>query len=628
MPVVYRLGETIKAKPDEKFILKGGCLFMRKRYIPILVISALVLVLSLMSCKTVEAPAEYSITYILDGGAWRENRFIPSTYTSADSGYRIPDPEKTGYTFAGWTVYSAEGTIISRGTGNFEIDTSLATDLTLMASWNPVTYTISYDDTIVELHEPEPVVEIPEEPLFRTSYTVEDTDFLLPDPPAQAGLDFLGWKEKSDAMDPHTRYLVITSRARDYVFEAVWQYHTYSISYDLAGGTWDGDEPDTSFIATDGKIRIPAPVREDYDFLGWKVSGSDNEPSKHYFVDSSECSDIALEAVWETHRYSIRLLGTDMKGEKATLYYTILDEPFLLPVPEKDAYTFAGWYPDGSEEEPVVEYTVDPSAGGNLVFRAAWAPVVYHIEYELAGGYLPYDLENPDTYTIDTDTFTLIEPRKDNYVFLGWIISGDRELTLNNPLRIRRGTSGDIKLYAIFQWKDVGLGDVTSMQQMVPEVGKDNIPRPNWVVKVPEDDYWHYEKGYGKADSFYDSLTLATKKALLAVAEWYGTDACEYYYSDGTDSSDDLYVDTGARVRGREIAEYWEDSEGGVWVLLRVPAEYDDGDFFTIFDSYDDDFGDFDWSDDFEWSEDDFTALDEDMENIDLFSLITLLFGE
>lgn len=617
---------------------------MRKRYIPVLFLSALLLVVSLMSCKTVEVPAEYNITYVLDGGAWNQNLFVPSTYTAGGTSYNVSDPVRRGYTFAGWIVAKADGSIIAKGVKDYEIDTSVGSDLTLTARWEPITYSIDYDESIVELHDPEPVDEVPEGPIFRTTYTVEDADFILPDPPAKEGMDFLGWKEKSDARDPYTRYLVLTSRAVDYVFEAVWQYHTYSISYDLAGGEWDGDEPETSFIMTDGKIRVPAPYREDYDFLGWKVKGSDDEPSRHYSVDSAVCMDVELEAVWEAHCYSIKLIYSDEKGDRSTLYYTTLDEPFQLPAAERNAYIFAGWYAEGSDEEPALEYTIDPSKGGNLIFRAAWTPVVYRIEYDLAGGYLPYDLENPDTYTIESDSFTLIEPYKENYVFLGWIISGDKELTLNNPLRIHRGSYGDIKLYAIFQWRDVELGDVTSMQQMVPEVGKYNIPRPNWVVKVPEEDGWHYEKGYAKADSFNDAMSLATKKALLAVAEWSGTDAYEYFYSDGTESSDDVYIDTGSKVQGREIAEYWEDSEGGIWVLVRVPVEkeeeFDFSFFDNLFDNYDYDY-DYDYdSDDYNYDYDndygnediDWSATDDAEEdgtdNLDLLSLLNLLFGE
>ena len=617
---------------------------MRKRYIPILILSALVLVLSIVSCKTVEAPVEYSVTYILNGGAWRTNLYVPSVYMSNGSSYKVPDPEKTGYTFSGWTAYSAENTIIAREAKGFVVDPSYATNLTLAAAWEPVVYSIDYDETIVELHDPEPVVEVPEGPIYKYSYTVEDADFLLPEPLPKAGLDFLGWKEKDGDMDPYVRYLVVTSKAVDYVFEAVWQYHTYSISYDLAGGQWDEEEPVTSFILTDGEIRIPAPYREHYDFLGWRIKGSDDTPYVNCFIDSADCTDFELEAVWKAHEYSIRLNYSDMRGDWSVMYYTILDEPFKLPVPAKESYDFAGWYAEGSDEKPVIDYTFNPSEGGNCSFWAAWTPEVFHIEYDLAGGYLPFDIENPATYTIDTESFTLVAPCKDHYVFLGWVISGDKNLTLHSSLTIEEGTTGDMKLYAIFQWRDVELGDVTMMMQHSPVLGKNDIPRPNWVVKVPEDDIWHYEKGYAKAGTFYDTLTLATKKAILAVAEWCGTDAYEYYYSNGTVSTDDLYLDTVATVRGREIAEYWEDAEGGVWVLVRVPADMNDEDdfnfsFFDLFGNYD--YDDYDYDYDYDYDDSDRFTTDDSYDNPDsytadysedsddyLFDLLTLLFGE
>ena len=610
---------------------------MRKRYLPILIVSALVLVLSIVSCKTEVPPVEYSVTYDLNGGAWKQNLFVPSSYMSNDeSVYRIPDPERRGYDFAGWTVSSVEGAVIARDAKDFVVEPSLGANLILSAKWKPVTYTISYDETIVESLEPEPVIVVavePEGPIFRTTYTVEDVDFILPEPLPKTGLDFLGWREKPEETIPNMKYLVITSRARNYVFEAVWMYHEYNISYDLAGGTWDGEVPVTSFIMTDEAIRIPAPVRDDYDFIGWKVKDSGDEPSVHYFVDCAGCADVALEAVWAPHRYTISLVNPDVKDDIITLGYTIQDDPFVLPALESPYYTFAGWYEEGSGNDPVVDYLFTPADGGDYVFLAAWAPVVYHIEYDLAGGYLPYDIVNPDTFTIETESFTLVEPRKENYVFLGWIISGDKNLTLYNPLTIEEGSVGDIKLYAIFQWRSVELGDVTSMQQMLPVLGKYGIPRPNWVVSVPEDDYWHYEKGYAKADTFTETMNLAKKQALLAVAEWCGTDVFEYYYSDGETSTDDRYIDTAAGVYGREVAEYWEDSEGGVWVLLRVPA-YQNGLYrysFFDYDGYDDcdyldDYDDYEEYEEYEDFDQWFTNDDEDDDEI--LSLLTLLFGE
>ena len=109
--------------------------------------------------------------------------------------------------------------------------------------------------------------------------------------------------------------------------------------------------------------------------------------------------------------------------------------------------------------EPLQAYVVDTTAGGELEFTAVWTPTVYNIEYELAGGYYTYDVTNPTTYTVESGTFRLANPQKDNYVFLGWIRSGDKSLELQKNYTVRKGSSGDLKLYAVFQWKDEESGD-------------------------------------------------------------------------------------------------------------------------------------------------------------------------
>ena len=111
------------------------------------------------------------------------------------------------------------------------------------------------------------------------------------------------------------------------------------------------------------------------------------------------------------------------------------------------------------------------------------------------------------------------------------------------------------------------------MQLQAEVFGKDNIPRPSWVVKVPSDGEYHYEKGYGVANNFYDSMKLAVKEAVAALGTWTGTYISTDYLE--VDFKQELYsIDhsSEAYVYEREIVEYWEDANGGVWVLIRIPV--------------------------------------------------------
>ena len=541
---------------------------MKRRNV-LLIMLSVIFVLLLVSCATT-VPETYEVKYELKGGSWPAKSNVPSTFSSRDADIIVPTPTKKGYSFEGWDVSEQGGKQIDTKKKAYVIDTACKVNLILTANWSPVTYSISYDETIdykkEPVQKPEPEKGEPKEQKNRDKYTVEDANFTLYNPLGRPGMDFVGWKEKADNKNPVANYLVITSNAKNYTLEGVWKYHSFEITYELNGGSWSDANPRSSFMIVDDNFEIPTPLQKDCDFIGWRIMGSDDKPERDYVFDTSVCQDVVLEAVWNAHLYHIKLDTAGGFLEKDKLNYSTLDEPFLLPVPIKENYTFVGWVEEGSDNSPVVDYMLDTSKGRDLSFVAVWEPTVFRVEYDLAGGYLPYDVENPNSYTVETASFSLVSPVKPNYEFLGWIVSGDKNLELHSTYTISKGSAGDIKLYAIFQWKNVELGQVTTLQQMTPEWGKGGIPRPDWVVKVPENDLYHYEKGYAHEESFYDSLQMAVKEALLSIAEWAGIDAYEFY----SDEQDYVTTDVRTSVFGREIVEYWEDANGGVWALVRI----------------------------------------------------------
>lgn len=79
-------------------------------------------------------------------------------------------------------------------------------------------------------------------------------------------------------------------------------------------------------------------------------------------------------------------------------------------------YRFTGWSPEPSE-------TVESDA----TYTAEWEPVPYPITYELDGG--ENAAENPDSYTIESETITLKDPEKEGYTFLGWTEGIERNRT-------------------------------------------------------------------------------------------------------------------------------------------------------------------------------------------------------
>lgn len=112
-------------------------------------------------------------------------------------------------------------------------------------------------------------------------------------------------------------------------------------------------------------------------------------------------------------------------------------------VKANEGYTY---YPDESD---TLNGTIGTSdVGIALVFRKN----NYKISYDLDGGIIPENKENPLSYTV-TDTFTIINPTRQGYDFVGWTGSNDK--TANTSVTIQKGTTGDLTYKANWKAKTV-----------------------------------------------------------------------------------------------------------------------------------------------------------------------------
>lgn len=85
----------------------------------------------------------------------------------------------------------------------------------------------------------------------------------------------------------------------------------------------------------------------------------------------------------------------------------------------------------------------------NLILYAKWKIHTYHISYSLDGGVLANGFSNPTEYTIETNTFRLINPSKDNSTFKFW-----KDLSTNitsKDISIEKGSIGDRIFQAVWE---------------------------------------------------------------------------------------------------------------------------------------------------------------------------------
>ncbi len=88
--------------------------------------------------------------------------------------------------------------------------------------------------------------------------------------PTRTGYTFNGW----DATVPKTM------PAKNVTYKAKWKINSYTLTWDLAGGT-AGNKYTSGKVKYNTKITAPVPTKEGYVFTGWSVSVPKNMPAKN-----------------------------------------------------------------------------------------------------------------------------------------------------------------------------------------------------------------------------------------------------------------------------------------------------------------------------------------------------------
>ena len=161
----------------------------------------------------------YTIDYELNGGALEAGKTNPATYTLETAAFRLEEPTRTGYTFAGWT--GSNGTTPQTDVGIAQGSTG---NLYFEANWTVNGYKILYTG-----------VEGADVSTFPTEH-VYGTDTAIPNP-TKTGYGFAGWKVNGSAA---TRDLTLSGTAytADIALEATWTKLTEPTpSVIMEGGT-------------------------------------------------------------------------------------------------------------------------------------------------------------------------------------------------------------------------------------------------------------------------------------------------------------------------------------------------------------------------------------------------------
>lgn len=126
---------------------------------------------------------------------------------------------------------------------------------------------------------------------FENSDIVFNEQSLILPIPIRDGYNFLGYSNSSNGNVDYSNTINNINLINNKSIYAKWNIKSYTISYDLNGGTLSN--PKTSYNIEDSFV-LPIPTRTGYDFVGWTSSEID-EPV-YYLTISNETGDRSYTA--------------------------------------------------------------------------------------------------------------------------------------------------------------------------------------------------------------------------------------------------------------------------------------------------------------------------------------------
>ena len=198
-----------------------------------------------------------------------------TTYYASNTTITLSHNNSTGYQ----VTYSLNGTALSGNTFTMPANDNG----TVSATLTPITYNITYEldgGTVV--------------PANPTTYTVETQTFTLNNP-TKEGYTFTGWTG-SNGNTPQTTVTINQGTTGDLSYTAHWTLTTYTITYDLDGGSLATANP-TTYDITTATFTLNNPTRPYCTFAGWTGTGL-TEPTQTVTIAQGSTGNRSYTATW------------------------------------------------------------------------------------------------------------------------------------------------------------------------------------------------------------------------------------------------------------------------------------------------------------------------------------------
>ena len=313
--VEYKKGDTLKTP------YRTGYDFSKWRIVEYSVIYDLTNISASLTLEAEWNKHEYSISYNMNGGVLAQK---PSGYNYDSDDIKIGSPSREGYSFVGWSGAGIDGMV-----PEITIKHNSLGDMSFVANWQANTYTITfsdiYDTTINNT----------------TQDVVFDSIVSLPIP-TRVGYTFGGWYFGNDLCKDG-----VWKHADNITLTAYWIARTdiaFKVNHYLQnlGEGYTLKETDDLYGTADSNITPAVKV----------YSGFTSPEVKEVTILAD--GTLVVDYYYTRNRYTVNLVANNGKDVDSVSH--LFESIVTLPTPQRDGYTFGGWFTDADLSEACVNY--------------------------------------------------------------------------------------------------------------------------------------------------------------------------------------------------------------------------------------------------------------------------------
>lgn len=460
-------------------------------------------------------------------------------------GFSVPDVYEIGteankpkYYFTGWAYesksFGKDDKIGSKDTLHLSaID--VTGPITLYAVWTKApTYSVTFDASLhgkTDIHFVRMITE--GEKVSRPDTVITDE-----------GYKVVGWCVDENCTEQN-EYSFADSLKGNLVLHARWEIESYSIDYELDGGTNSAKNPSTYNINSD-EIVFAAPTKDGAKFEGWFYDAALTNPAT--MIASGSTGNKKLYAKWTLATYAIQYLsgnaisatvnGGTKKHDKA---YTLRGAPEQFEVA---GCSLDGWSKvDYGQEGYGVDYEfgAEYTDNADLKLFPHWTCETYRIAYEVYD--VPATNRNATTYTGPVkDTLVNAFLADKSIVMDNWYW----DESFKNPVRYLQNIDKDTTIYAGWYNRITFMPGtkLTNSGSGAAKVEKQKYLNKTYTLNRPNDKYtianytldgWSltdggekvYDLGYDYTDNVH--ITLYPHWVEIPVVTHYGAVTIEKY---------------------------------------------------------------------------------------------------